>query len=164
MFIRIKNTRDYRYLQIVESKREGPRVKQRVLATLGQLDYLTPSGKLDDLARSLLKFTQTLKVIDVQKGGSLRARRTPIIGPALIFERLWHQLDINSVLTTFLRNRRFRFRVERTVFLTVLHRLFDRGSDRAAEKWKEDFRIEGLAISSQVPKHFSGTCTVSPAC
>jgi hypothetical protein len=33
--------------------------------------------------------------------------------------------------------------VERAVFLTVLHRPMDPGSDRAAEKWKQDFRIEG---------------------
>jgi hypothetical protein len=29
------------------------------------------------------------------------------------------------------------------VFLTVLHRLFVSGSDRAAEKWRADYRIEG---------------------
>jgi len=29
------------------------------------------------------------------------------------------------------------------IFLTVLHRLFDPGSDRAAERWKENFQISG---------------------
>ncbi len=33
--------------------------------------------------------------------------------------------------------------MERAIFLTVLHRLMDPGSDRAAERWKEDFQIEG---------------------
>ena len=33
MFVRIKNSHGYKYLQIVESKREGKKVKQRVLAT-----------------------------------------------------------------------------------------------------------------------------------
>ena len=32
---------------------------------------------------------------------------------------------------------------DRAVFLTVLHRLMDPGSDRAAEKWKQDFQISG---------------------
>ena len=40
MFVRIKKNREYSYLQIVESKREGSSVKQRVLATLGQYDEL----------------------------------------------------------------------------------------------------------------------------
>jgi hypothetical protein len=46
-------------------------------------------------------------------------------------------------LRDVLSDRRFEFDVQRAVFLTVLHRLFDPGSDRAAEKWKEDFKIEG---------------------
>jgi hypothetical protein len=29
------------------------------------------------------------------------------------------------------------------VFLTVLHRLFDPGSDRAADKWRTDYQIDG---------------------
>ena len=33
--------------------------------------------------------------------------------------------------------------MERAIFLTVLHRLIDPGSDRAAERWKEDFQIRG---------------------
>ena len=52
MFVRIKKNRGYSYLQIVESRREGKSVKQRVLATLGQYDALAASGKyVDDLNR-----------------------------------------------------------------------------------------------------------------
>ena len=42
-----------------------------------------------------------------------------------------------------LSGRRYGFEVERAVFLTVLHRLFNPGSDRAAERWKEDFQVVG---------------------
>jgi hypothetical protein len=34
--------------------------------------------------------------------------------------------------------------VERAIFLTVLHRLLSPGSDRAAERWREDYAIAGL--------------------
>jgi transposase len=43
-----------------------------------------------------------------------------------------------------LADSRFTFSIERAVFLTVMHRLFCSGSDRAAEKWKDDFRIDGV--------------------
>ena len=33
--------------------------------------------------------------------------------------------------------------MERAVYLTVLHRLFASGSDRAAEAWKENYCIPG---------------------
>jgi hypothetical protein len=55
-------------------------------------------------------------------------------------------LDSSSML----KHRRFEFSIERAIFLTVLHRLFAPGSDRAAEKWKEDYAIEGVASPSMV--------------
>jgi transposase len=40
--------------------------------------------------------------------------------------------------------RKHGFALERAVFLTVLHRLFVSGSDRAADRWREDYRIAGV--------------------
>jgi hypothetical protein len=37
----------------------------------------------------------------------------------------------------------YEFDVERAIYLTVLHRLFARGSGRAAERWREDYLIPG---------------------
>jgi len=56
---------------------------------------------------------------------------------------LWQEIGIAEVIQKVLADRRFTFDVERAVFMTVLHRLMDPGSDRAAEKWKQDFHIEG---------------------
>ena len=67
------------------------------------------------------------------------------MGPALIFQRLWEAGSVGDVLRRLLRHRRFEFSVERAVFLTVLHRLFAPGSDRAAEEWKDDYTIPGVA-------------------
>jgi len=143
VFVRIKNSHGYKYLQIVESRRVGPKVKQRVIATLGQVDALLTSGKIDDLTRSLAKFSPVLKVIDAHREGSLQAHRSLSIGPALVFERLWRELGIEKAIRHQLSEGRYQFPLDRAIFLTVLHRLFDPGSDRSAERWKEQFRIEG---------------------
>jgi len=143
MFVRIKTSHGYKYLQIVESKREGKKVKQRVLTTLGQLDALSASGKIDDLTRSLAKFSSIRTIIDAHREGTIQAHRTLSIGPALVFDRLWQQLGIKEAITGQVAARPWRFSLERAIFLTVLHRLFDPGSDRAAERWKEDFQING---------------------
>ncbi len=145
MFVRIKNSHGYKYLQIVESKREGKKVKQRVLTTLGQVEALSASGKIDDLTRSLAKFSSIRTILDAHREGSIQAHRTLSIGPALVFERLWQQLGIKEAIRGELSASRCRFSLERAIFLTVLHRLFDPGSDRAAERWKEDFQIHGTA-------------------
>src|SRR5208337_1464021 len=105
MFVRVKNSHGYKYLQIVESKREGKKVKQR----LGQLDSLSTSGKIDDLTLSLSKFASRLKIIDAHRAGTIQAHRTVSIGPALLFERLWHQLGIDEVIRGQLSESRCRF-------------------------------------------------------
>jgi hypothetical protein len=143
VFVRIKKSHGYKYLQIVESKREGKKVKQRVLTTLGQLDALSASGKIDDLTRSLAKFSSIRTIIDAHREGTIQAHRSLSIGPTLVFERLWQQLGIKEAIKEELSSSRSRFSLERAIFLTVLHRLFDPGSDRAAERWKEDFKISG---------------------
>jgi len=66
------------------------------------------------------------------------------IGPALIFDRLWQSCSLDKVLSALLADRRFEFFRRAGHLLTVLHRLFAPGSDRAAEKWKDDYAIEGV--------------------
>jgi hypothetical protein len=61
----------------------------------------------------------------------------------LAFQRLWELTGCRQVIGQLLKGRRFEFAVERAIFLTVLHRLFDPGSDRAAKKWRGDYEIDG---------------------
>jgi hypothetical protein len=46
MYFRRKNSGGRTYLKIVESRREGDRVRQQVIATLGRVDELQASGQL----------------------------------------------------------------------------------------------------------------------
>jgi hypothetical protein len=65
------------------------------------------------------------------------------LGADLVFGRLWQESGIAVVLHSLLKSRRFEFDVERAIYLTVLHRLFASGSDRAAERWRENYLIPG---------------------
>jgi len=143
VFVRIKKAGSNSYLQIVENQREGKAVHQRVIATIGKADELIESGKLDAITRSFLKYTKAVQVVDAHRDGSLIARRNRSLGPALVFDRLWKDLGLPSVFEAMLQGTRFRFSIERSVFLAVLHRLFCPGSDRSAERWKDDFIIDG---------------------
>jgi len=143
MFVRNKKVGKHSYLQIVENRRDGDKVCQKVLFTVGKTNELIASGKLDAFAKSFLKLARAIKTVDLARDGSLVAHRTRGLGPALVFQRLWEELGIPSVLEGLLAKKRFSFPVERAIFVTVLHRLFDQGSDRAAERWKDSMRIEG---------------------
>ena len=145
MFVRTQTNGSRTYLLIVDNHWVDGKVKQRVLHRLGRLDELLASGDLDALLRSLGRFSEKLTVLGAHARGESITTRSARIGPTLIFQRLWQSCSIDKVLTSLLGPRRFEFPVERAIFLTVLHRLFAPGSDRAAEKWKEDYAIEGTA-------------------
>ncbi len=144
MFVRTQTNGSRTYLLIVDNQWVDGKVKQRVLLRLGRLDELLASGRLDSLIQSLGRFSEKLAVLGAHARGDSITTRSAKIGPALIFQRLWQACSIDKVLTALLEGRRFEFSVERAIFLTVLHRLFAPGSDRAAEKWKEDYAITGV--------------------
>ena len=141
MFVRVKPSGRYKYLQIVENSREGKKVKQHVLCTLGRLDKFTTSGQIDGLAKSLLRFSDKIKVIDLYNQNQLKILKDVSIGPSLVFERIWKELGIGAIIKEMALNRNYQFDLERTIFLSVLHRLFSPGSDRASEKWMLDFCV-----------------------
>ncbi|MGH7968531.1 MAG: IS1634 family transposase [Limisphaerales bacterium] len=143
MYFRVKRTGAYGYLQIVESFREKGQVRQRVLSTVGRLDVLQASGQLDALMRSGLRFCEKLAVIDAHAAGQTEPVQVQRVGPDLVFGRLWETLQLGKIIQRALQGRRYEFDVERAIYLTVIHRLFASGSDRAAERWRQGYRLPG---------------------
>jgi len=141
MFARVKKSGNNQYLQIVENRKVSGKVMQRVISTVGRLDTLKEKGKIENLVRSLSRFSE--KVLLVLSGKSEVAAQAKKIGPTLIFERLWNELGIAKVLEHLLADRFFFFKVERAIFLTVLHRLMVSGSDRFCDKWRRDYSVKG---------------------
>jgi hypothetical protein len=145
MFFRAKKSGPRTYLQLVENHWQDGRPHQTVLATLGRLEELQQRGAVDGLLQSGARFAQKLLVLSAHQRGQLPVVRTLHLGAVLIFERLWQETGCATVLQQLLEERRFEFPVERAVFLTVLHRLLAPGSDRAADKWKHDYLLDGAA-------------------
>jgi hypothetical protein len=142
MYFRKKASGGRVYLQIAESRRVGGQVRQRVVATLGRLDALQASGQLERLVRSGARFaTRALVLTAAQDDPAAVVRR---IGPALVFERLWAETGCRAVIDDLAKERKHEFALERAIFLTVLHRLMGGGSDLAADRWREDYRIAGV--------------------
>jgi transposase len=105
------------------------------------MDRLQEKGRVETLIRSLSRFSeQALLILSGQSDVSAEARK---IGPSIIFERLWKQTGIQGAIKRLVAERNFEFDVERAIFLTVLHRLMVSGSDRACDKWRRDYIING---------------------
>src|SRR5919202_411131 len=145
MFFRLKPSGPRTYLQIVENRGEEGGPRQHVIATLGRADDLAASGALASLLASGARLCDQVLLLsalelDVE-GLPLPPRR---MGAPRLFEGLWEQTGCRAVLEDLLAGRGFEFEVERAIFATVLHRLFVSGSDRACDKWVEDYAIPGV--------------------
>jgi transposase len=144
MFFRKKTSGGRAYLQIVESRREGKAVRQQVIATLGRLEDLRENGQLERLLRSGARFADKAILLDAVAADEATTSTARRIGPALAFDRLWEETGCRAVIEGSVLSRKYDFPLERAVFFTVLHRLFSGGSDRAADRWRQDYRIEGI--------------------
>src|ERR1700739_2083262 len=145
MFFRRKLSGRSEDLKITKKGRVDGKPRQSVIATLGRVDELAQDGTLDRLLRSGARFAHSAVVLTAYEKGEATAIATRQLGPALVFERLWRDAGCKQVISTLAAERDFQFDLERAVFLTVLHRLFDPGSDRAAEKWRQGLVIDGVA-------------------
>ncbi len=150
MFVRAKIVDGVTYLQLVENQRIDGKTKQRVIGSLGRLDAMKESGGIDGLLVSLAKFSDKLAVLGEMKGLDLSVQPKREIAPAIVFGRLWREVGLDGVIRDLLGGRKFEFDVERAVFLTVLHRLCDPGSDRQAAPWKDTL---GVAAFTKLDLH-----------
>jgi Transposase DDE domain len=178
MYFRKKLSAGRTYLQIVESHRSGDKVRQQVVATLGRLDELLASGQLERLLHSGARFAAQAMVLQAARDDASLTVATRRIGPALVFERLWEETGCRAVVAELASRRKHAFALERAVFLTVLHRLVGGGSDRAADRWREDFHIDGAEaldlhhlyramawLGEELPdKHQAGCTPFAPRC
>jgi transposase len=144
MYFRTKRSGGFEYLQMVESHRVNGKPRQTVVATLGRLDTLKETGEFDRLLRSGARLTESGMLLSAVERGETTTIDAKRIGPPLLFERLWRDCCCRSVIEDLLADRKFEFPLERAVFLTVLHRIMDPGSDRAAEKWRSAYSIGGM--------------------
>ena len=159
MFVRNKRSvrrgDSYEYLQIVRSYREGGKVRQQVIATLGRRDQLVASGELDGLLRSLAKFSDNLRVVEAVRTSGLAARTARQWGPALVFGRLWERQGLPDLLRKLAQDRKFEFDLERTAFAMALQRLCAPGSDLAGSEWVKT--VEAPGFEDLALQHFYRT-------
>src|SRR4030065_2228667 len=95
-FPRKKDKTFRQYLQIVETYREGGKVKQRILLSLGRVDELRASGELDRMAEALARLTERQKIVDLAK--ELVAPAARKFGPVPVFRNLWKRLGLPQAI------------------------------------------------------------------
>ena len=141
MFIKeIKNPSGLKYLQLVESYRKGQKVRHRKLLSLGKVG----DGKLENLISTLSRYKDLTTVKEIAK--NLSVKKTYILGPLLILEKLFEELGINQILKDIKQKSKISFDLRKAVFTLVASRFVSPCSKlKVFEKIQEQFYPEILA-------------------
>ena len=141
MYIRTTtNTAGQKYFHLVESYREGGKVRQRILMSLGRAG----EDRMDEVISAIGKHKDVLTLIDLAKNISIAD--TFILGPLLVLQRLFEQSGIDRVLTKIAgKHSKLGFDFKKLIFTMMAARFVKPGSKlKIFEHWQSRFYPELL--------------------
>ena len=136
----------HEYLRLVESFRQGDKVKQRIVAHLGRKDLLAPH--LDTLVRLLQAEAASPRWVAAD---DVTVPRASTWGPILVARHLFEKLSLDSILDAGPARLRHGQPLSERVFPLLANRLTRPGSEHALAQWLEDFYVCNRAGSRWTP-------------
>jgi transposase len=163
MYIRLTKSKNSKRstLQIVEGIREGKKVKQKIIASLGVIKHPEDLEKFKRLAEHLVQQLekQGLPVVDKVTLKNLLHRRTIYDGFILVVDQLMRKSGFDSVLEKTQGRRTFN--VANIIKLLIAHRFHAPSSklrtfERQAEYGDEEFDLQHFYRSMDALLPFAG--------
>lgn len=148
MYIRkIKNQTGKTYYHLVESYREGKKVRQRTLLSLGRAG----DGNLENLLKATARYQNVATVSELAKEISID--KTFILGPLLVLEKIFEELGINDVLQNLSElHPKLEMNLKKIVFTIIASRFVSPGSKlKVFEHWQKSFYPE--ILEGDIPLH-----------
>jgi transposase len=139
MFTRISRSGGRSYLQLVESFRDGDKVKQRLVASLGRLEETKVKSLIASLERSIGQSTERTK-LEPASFASARA-----YGDLYALQCLWQELGLGVAMKRCLRSSRRQFDAEALIRTMVFNRLSDPRSKLGLLTWLERVEMPGVS-------------------
>ena len=134
MYIKItKNQAGQAYYHLVESYRDGGKVRQRTLLSLGKVG----EDRLDELIAAIARHRDVASWVEMAK--RISVEDTTILGPLLAIRQMFARFGIDEVLSSLCRaHPKLEFDLARIVFTLVVIRFIRPGSKlKVFEYWQE---------------------------
>ena len=134
MYIKItKNQAGQAYYHLVESYRDGDKVRQRTLLSLGKVG----EDRLDELIAAIARHRDVASWVEMAK--RISVEDTTILGPLLAIRQMFARFGIDEVLSSLCRaHPKLEFDLARIVFTLVVSRFIRPGSKlKVFEYWQE---------------------------
>ena len=133
-----------KYLQIVQTYREGGRVRQKIVANLGRLDELIASGTLEKISEALSRYVEKKELLC--KAEELMATSALSFGPVPIFSALWEKLGLPEAIASATQRETATYDPSPVIFRMVLGRLLDPSSKLSTRRWAQKIWWDDEAV------------------
>ena len=137
----------HEYLRLVESYRQGDKIRQRVVLHVGRKDLLAPH--LDALVRLLQADQPNPTWVSTEE---VSAPQAWTWGPVRVARHLFDSLSLGPILDGTTQLLRRGQPLSERVFPLVVNRLSRPGSEHALAQWLEDFYVVTAEGSRWMPQ------------
>lgn len=139
MYIRTtKNSVGQEYYHLVEAYREGGKVRQRTLMSLGKKGQ----DLMDNVIAAIGKHKEVLTLFELSK--TISIQDTFILGPLLVLEQLFEISGIDQILASIRdKHPKLGFELRKLIFTMIASRFVKPGSKlKVFEHWQKKFYPE----------------------
>ncbi len=143
MFVRkVTNSKGVTYLQIVRSIRTKSKTRKEVVFSLGRLDLLQATGKLDSLVSALSRFSERLRFIDLSKDVSVD--KCYVFGTLDVLKKLYERTSIQKIVDAIQeQHEQLEIPLTEVVYALLVSRFVNPCSKlRLKKSWLERFYPE----------------------
>jgi transposase len=131
--------KEYAYVKLIENYREGNKVKQKVIANLGNLENFTP-----EKVQSLISGLSRICGVDHQNQLGLETKKVLHYGDVLILDTIWDHLELSKHLATHTREHSKKIDVPLLTKLLVMNQIIKPKSGRAISDWCQNLYLPEL--------------------
>ncbi|WP_258361200.1 IS1634 family transposase [Moorella sulfitireducens] len=121
MFIKITKSRDYQYVQLVQSYRENGVVKHKVLLNLGRLEEIENNPSFQRLGKRLLELSKAREVTSLANFSEAQIKNWGYV----VYQKIWNQLELPKLLKKISAKRKVQFDLNDASFLMAVQHLLE---------------------------------------
>ena len=107
MYFKLSTVNNVSYVTAVKSERVGGKPRQTIVCNFGRLDKLLVNNSLVNMALRLETLTDNMLILTELRKEVIEKQRAKIIGPVIIFEKIWSKYHIGETIKELSRNRKF---------------------------------------------------------
>ncbi|HHW42591.1 MAG TPA: hypothetical protein GXX25_02050 [Desulfotomaculum sp.] len=140
--------KEYAYLKLIENYREGSKVKQRVIANLGNMENLTPE-KVENLIEGLARVCGISR-----RPARVEARRILRYGEVLVLHHLWRILDIPGALDGITGGKKGGGELSLLLELMTINQVIKPPNKQVISDWCRCLYLPDLEGKELLEQHF----------